>query len=48
MTGSGTAALESMIAALVPAKGKLLIVQNGVYGERIAQIAAQYQIAHAW
>jgi 2-aminoethylphosphonate-pyruvate transaminase len=47
MTGSGTAALESMIAALVPAKGKLLIVQNGVYGERIAQIAAQYQIAHA-
>jgi 2-aminoethylphosphonate-pyruvate transaminase len=47
MTGSGTAALESMIAALVPANGKLLIVQNGVYGERIAQIAAQYQIAHA-
>ncbi|GAA7766499.1 MAG: 2-aminoethylphosphonate aminotransferase [Burkholderiaceae bacterium] len=47
MTGSGTAALESMIAAMVPANGKLLIVQNGVYGERIAQIAAQYQIAHA-
>ncbi|SDB99441.1 2-aminoethylphosphonate-pyruvate transaminase [Cupriavidus sp. YR651] len=46
MTGSGTAAVESMIAALVPAQGKLLIVQNGVYGERIAQIARQYQIAH--
>ena len=46
MTGSGTAALESMIAALVPAQGKLLIVQNGVYGERIAQIAAQYQLPH--
>nr|WP_315597977.1 2-aminoethylphosphonate aminotransferase [uncultured Cupriavidus sp.] len=46
MTGSGTAALESMIAGLVPAQGKLLIVQNGVYGERVAQIAAQYQIAH--
>ncbi|RZT42176.1 2-aminoethylphosphonate aminotransferase [Cupriavidus agavae] len=47
MTGSGTAALESMIAGLVPAQGKLLIVQNGVYGERIAQIAAQYGIGHA-
>ncbi len=46
MTGSGTAAVESMIAGLVPAQGKLLIVQNGVYGERIAQIATQYQIPH--
>ena len=47
MTGSGTAAVESMIAALVPENGKLLIVENGVYGERIAQIAAQYRIAHS-
>ncbi len=46
MTGSGTAAVESMIAALVPEQGKLLIVQNGVYGERITQIATQYRIAH--
>lgn len=46
MTGSGTAAVESMIAGLVPEQGKLLIVQNGVYGERIAQIAAQYRIDH--
>lgn len=46
MTGSGTAAVESMIASLVPEQGKLLIVQNGVYGERIAQIATQYRIAH--
>ncbi len=46
MTGSGTAAVESMVAALVPASGRLLIVENGVYGERIAQIAAQYGIAH--
>ena len=47
MTGSGTAAVESMIAALVPENGKLLIVENGVYGERISQIAAQYRIAHS-
>ncbi|MBR8059954.1 2-aminoethylphosphonate aminotransferase [Burkholderia dolosa] len=46
MTGSGTAAVESMIAALVPQGGKLLVIENGVYGERIAQIATQYAIAH--
>jgi 2-aminoethylphosphonate-pyruvate transaminase len=46
MTGSGTAAVESMVAALVPEQGKLLIVENGVYGERITQIASQYRIAH--
>lgn len=46
MTGSGTAAVESMTAALVPANGRLLNLENGVYGERIAQICAQYGIAH--
>lgn len=46
MTGSGTAAVESMIAALVPKDGKLLVIVNGVYGERITQIATQYGIAH--
>ncbi|MBU9541315.1 2-aminoethylphosphonate aminotransferase [Burkholderia multivorans] len=46
MTGSGTAAVESMIAALVPKDGKLLVIENGVYGERITQIATQYGIAH--
>ncbi|UQO36267.1 2-aminoethylphosphonate aminotransferase [Burkholderia cepacia] len=46
MTGSGTAAVESMIAALVPQDGKLLVIENGVYGERITQIATQYRIAH--
>ncbi|WP_429284075.1 2-aminoethylphosphonate aminotransferase [Paraburkholderia sp. GAS41] len=46
MTGSGTAAVESMIAALVPENGKLLVIENGVYGERITQIASQYRIAH--
>ncbi|KVE37293.1 2-aminoethylphosphonate aminotransferase [Burkholderia sp. TSV86] len=46
MTGSGTAAVESMVAALVPENGKLLVIENGVYGGRIKQIAAQYRIAH--
>lgn len=46
MTASGTAAVESMVASLVPTHGRLLIAENGVYGERIAQICAQYSIAH--
>jgi 2-aminoethylphosphonate-pyruvate transaminase len=46
MTASGTAAVESMVAALVPENGRLLVVENGVYGERIALICAQYAIAH--
>jgi 2-aminoethylphosphonate-pyruvate transaminase len=46
MTGSGTAAVESMTAAMVPANGRLLNLENGVYGERIAQMCVQYGIAH--
>lgn len=46
MTASGTGAVESMIASLVPQGGKLLVVQNGVYGERIANIAKRYGIAY--
>ncbi|HEV7445339.1 MAG TPA: aminotransferase class V-fold PLP-dependent enzyme [Steroidobacteraceae bacterium] len=46
MTGSGTAAVESMTAALIPANGRLLNLENGVYGDRIAQICSQYGIAH--
>jgi 2-aminoethylphosphonate-pyruvate transaminase len=46
MTASGTAAVESMVAALVPKHGRVLIAENGVYGERIAQICTQYSIAH--
>lgn len=47
LTGSGTAAVEAMITSLVPASGKLLVVENGVYGERISQIANRYGIATA-
>jgi 2-aminoethylphosphonate-pyruvate transaminase len=46
LTGSGTAAVESMMASVVPEGGRVLIVENGVYGERIAQMCAQYRIAH--
>ena len=46
LTGSGTAMVESMISSGVPAGGRLLVVQNGVYGERIARIAHVHGIAH--
>ena len=46
MTGSGTAAVESMIAAVPPANARVLVLENGVYGERMAQMCAQYRIAH--
>jgi 2-aminoethylphosphonate-pyruvate transaminase len=46
LTGSGTAAVESMLTSLVPDSGAVLIAENGVYGERIAQICARFRIAH--
>lgn len=46
MTASGTGAVESMVASLVPQSGRVLIAENGVYGERIAQICSRYGIAH--
>jgi 2-aminoethylphosphonate-pyruvate transaminase len=39
LQGSGTYAVEAMIGTLVPRRGKLLILINGAYGRRIAQIA---------
>jgi 2-aminoethylphosphonate-pyruvate transaminase len=46
MTASGTAAVESMVAGLVPEWGRLLVVENGVYGERIGQICERYRIRY--
>lgn len=46
MTGSGTAAVESMIASLPSREARLLVLENGVYGERIRQMCARYAIAH--
>lgn len=43
-TASGTASLEAAVCASVSQRGKMLIVNNGVYGERIAQIARLHKI----
>lgn len=44
MTGSGTAAVEAMISSLVPRGGTLLVAENGVYGERMRNIAERHGI----
>jgi 2-aminoethylphosphonate-pyruvate transaminase len=45
--GSGTAADEVMISSCVPETGKLLVIDNGAYGARMAKIASVYKINHA-
>jgi 2-aminoethylphosphonate-pyruvate transaminase len=39
MQGSGTFCVESVITTAIPYGGKLLVLANGAYGRRIAQIA---------
>jgi len=36
MTGSGTCAVEAMVATFVPKGDKVLVIANGIYGERLA------------
>lgn len=43
-TGSGTAAVEAVICSAVPRDRALLIVDNGVYGRRMVQIAEAHRI----
>jgi len=42
--GSGTAANEAMISSCVPDGAKLLVVDNGAYGERFSRIASVYKL----
>ncbi|RME34382.1 MAG: 2-aminoethylphosphonate aminotransferase [Gammaproteobacteria bacterium] len=46
LTGSGTSAMEAMVTSLTPDNGRLLVIENGVYGERLARIAAVHGIHH--
>ena len=39
VSGSGTSALEAMMASLLPSDAHLLVLENGVYGERLSRIA---------
>ena len=42
--GSGTAVVESMLTSVVPYDKKVLIINNGAYGNRMCQIANRYNI----
>jgi 2-aminoethylphosphonate-pyruvate transaminase len=44
MQGSGTFAIESVISSAIPREGKLLVLMNGAYGRRIAQMARVHGI----
>ncbi len=44
MQGSGTFVVESVIGSVIPEKGKLLVLANGTYGQRIATIATYLKI----
>ncbi|MFE7181807.1 pyridoxal-phosphate-dependent aminotransferase family protein [Streptomyces erythrochromogenes] len=44
-TGSGTAALEAVVSSVVPAGGRLLVIDNGHYGERLLRISNVHGIA---
>ena len=46
LSGSGTAAVEAMLTSVVPVGGRVLVVANGVYGERMSQIARAHRIDH--
>ncbi len=42
--GSGTAGLDATISSVVPLKKRILVINNGAYGERMAEIARAYNI----
>lgn len=46
MQGSGTFSVESVIGTTIPKHGKLLVLTNGAYGDRMVQIAKVLGIAH--
>jgi 2-aminoethylphosphonate-pyruvate transaminase len=47
MQGSGTFANESVIGSVIPDSGKLLVLSNGAYGERLLTIARMLKIPAA-
>jgi len=44
--GSGTTAMEAMLASLLPPQSHLLVIENGIYGERLSRIAEVHAIGH--
>lgn len=46
MQGSGTFGIESVLSSVIPSDGRLLLLVNGAYGERMVQIAQRHGLAH--
>jgi 2-aminoethylphosphonate-pyruvate transaminase len=46
LSGSGTTGIEASITSLADVSNGVLILANGVYGERAAQVAEVFQIPH--
>jgi len=46
LTGSGTAAVEAAVTSVCSPRGRLVVVSNGVYGERIAAMADAAGVPH--
>lgn len=46
MQGSGTFSVEAALGTLLPRGGRLLVLANGAYGDRLAKIAAVLGIDH--
>jgi 2-aminoethylphosphonate-pyruvate transaminase len=44
MQGSGTFAIEAVLSSVLPPDGRLLVLANGAYGERMLQIAERLKI----
>src|SRR5262245_18384317 len=44
MQGSGTFGVESVLATCVPPNGKVCVLANGAYGERMAQMLVHAKI----
>lgn len=42
--GSGTFGIEAVLSSAIPAPGKILILVNGAYGERMVQIAKRHHL----
>lgn len=46
LSGSGTTSIEASIISLCDCVDGVLILSNGVYGERAAQVAGVFGISH--
>lgn len=46
LQGSGTFSVEAMLLSMLPEHGKVLVVENGIYGQRMAEICRVYKINH--